>query len=83
MRREDILKNYPMTYDLLTAALTNRYSDFMVNSKYHRLRRGFEADRKFCFPHPLNPTKPKGAVQCLYNGNIFQEFDKHYMCREV
>lgn len=40
MRQEDILKNYPMTYDLLTAALAKRYSDFMVNAKYHRLRRG-------------------------------------------
>lgn len=78
MRQEDILKNYPMTYDLLTAALAKRYSDFMVNAKYHRLRRSFETERKFCFPHPLNPTKPKGAVQRLYNSNIFQEFDKHY-----
>lgn len=83
MRLEDILKNYPMTYDLLTAALANRYSDFMVNAKYHRLRRAFEAERKFCFPHPLNPTKPKGAVQRLYNSNIFQEFDKHYKRHEA
>ena len=81
MRQEDILKNYPMTYDLLTAALAKRYSDFMVNAKYHRLRRGLEVERKFCFPHPLNPTKPKGAVQRLYNSNIFQEFDKHYTRR--
>jgi len=83
MRQDDILKNYPMTYDLLTAALANRYSDFMVNAKYHRLRRGFEAERKFCFPHPLNPTKPKGAVQRLYNSNIFQEFDKQYARHEA
>jgi hypothetical protein len=83
MRQEDILKNYPMTYDLLTAALSKRYSDFMVNTKYHRLRRGLEIERKFCFPHPLNPTKPKGAVQRLYNSNIFQEFDKHYTRQNI
>ena len=81
MRIEDILKNYPMTYDSLTAALAKRYSDFGVNAKYHTLRRALEAERKFCFPHPLNPTKPKGAVQRLYNSNIFQESDKHYMRR--
>lgn len=78
MRLEDILKNYPMTYDNLTTALAKRYSDFMINAKYHMLRRVLEAERKFCFPHPLNPTKPKGAVQRLYNSNIFREFDKHY-----
>jgi len=83
MRQEDILKNYPMTYDLLTGALTKRYSDFMVNAKYHRLRRALEVERKFCFPHPLNPTKSKGAVQRLYNSNIFQEFDKHYTRHET
>ena len=81
MRLEDILKNYPMTYDLLTAALVKRYSDFMVNAKYHKIRQDLEGERKFCFPHPLNPTKPKGAVQRLYNSNIFQEFDKHYTRR--
>lgn len=81
MRQEDILRNYPMTYDLLTAALTERYSDFMVNAKYHRLRQALEPERKFCFPHPQNPTKPEGAVKRLYNGNIFQEFDKQYTRR--
>jgi translation elongation factor EF-1beta len=81
MRLEDILKNYPMTYDNLTAALGKRYTDFVVNAKYHKLRRGLETERKFCFPHPLNPTKPKGAVQRFYNSNIFQEFDRHYTRR--
>jgi len=81
MRLEAILKYYPMTYDSLTAALAKRYSVFMVNSKYSTLRRALEVEREFCFPHPLNPTKPKGAVQRLYKSNIFQEFDKHYMRR--
>jgi hypothetical protein len=52
--------------------------DFIVNGRYQGIRRQLKAERKFCFPHPLNPTKPKGAVQRLYNGNIFQEFYKHY-----
>jgi hypothetical protein len=50
----------------------------MVDGKYRGIRPRLEGERKFCFPHPLNPAKPKGAVQGLYNSNIFQEFDKHY-----
>jgi hypothetical protein len=82
IRLEDILKNYPYTYDLLTATLDERYSDFAVNAKYHKIRRALELERKFCFPHPLNPTKPQGACQRLYNANVFQEFDKHYTRRK-
>jgi hypothetical protein len=78
MRQEDVLKNYPLTYDKLTAALGERYSDFMVNAKYHEIRRALELDRKLCLPYPQNPTKPNGACQRLYNANIFKEFDKHY-----
>jgi hypothetical protein len=62
-------------YNDLTAKLAERYSDFIVNANYHTLRRGLEVERKIYFPHPLNRTKPKGAVQRLDNTNIFQEFD--------
>lgn len=79
IREEDVLKNYPMSYDHLTAALNQRYSNFVANEKYHKIRRGLESEKKFCFPRPLNPTKPKGACQRFYNPNIFQEFDKHYV----
>jgi len=82
IRQEDILKNFPFTYELLTAALGERYSDFMVNAKYHKIRRALEPQGKFCYPHPLNPTKPQGACQRFYNANVFQEFDKHYTRRE-
>jgi hypothetical protein len=78
IRQEDILKNFPFTYELLTAALDGRYSDFLVNARYHKLRRALDSEKKFCHHHPLNPTKPQGACQRFYNANIFQEFDKHY-----
>jgi Protein of unknown function (DUF3644) len=82
IRQEDILKNFPLSYEMLTAALHDRYSDFVMNAKYHKLRRVLEPERKFCFPHPLNPTKPQGACQRFYNANVFQEFDKHYTRRK-
>jgi hypothetical protein len=82
IRQEDILKNFPFTYDLLTTAMHKRYSDFVVNANYHQIRRALESERKLCFPHPLNPTKPQGACQRLYNANVFHEFDKHYTRRK-
>jgi len=82
IREEDILKNYPMTYEQLTAALQARYSNFLANDKYHLTRRKLEIERKFCFPRPQNPRKPEGACQRFYNPNIFQEFDKCYTRRE-
>lgn len=81
IRQEDVLKNFPLTYETLTAAL-HRYSDFVMNAKYHKIRRALEPERKFCFPHPLNPTKPQGACQRFYNANILHEFDKHFTRRK-
>ena len=62
IRQEDILKNFPFTYDLLTAALGERYSDFVMNAKYHKIRRALEAERKFCFPSSAQSHQtPRGV----------------------
>jgi hypothetical protein len=81
IREEEILKNYPMTYDMLTEATRERYSDFIANQRYHDVRRPLEGDRRFCYPRPLNPKNPAGACQRFYGPNIFQELDKKYTRR--
>jgi hypothetical protein len=78
IREEEVLKNYPMTYDMLTDAMRERYSNFIANQRYHDLRQPLEGDRRFCYPRPLNPKNPNGACQRFYGSNIFQEFDKQY-----
>jgi hypothetical protein len=75
---EDALKNYPWTYDELTARLKARYSNFVLNNEYHKLRRAFEANPKLFKIRFLDPTKPKGLKKPYYNPNIVAEFDKHY-----
>jgi len=35
---EDILRNYPFTYRQLTDQLRRRYSNFIENRNYHRIR---------------------------------------------
>jgi hypothetical protein len=82
VREEDILKNYPMTYGELTEALRRRYSDFMMNERYHQIRRNLDKETKFCFARLANPKKPQGSKQRFYNANIFPEFDEHYTRRK-
>jgi hypothetical protein len=78
VREEDILKNYPMTYRGLTAALKRRYSNFRENKDYHQLKTKLEKKSKFSIIRVLDPRNRKSSRQRFYNANIMQEFDKHY-----
>jgi hypothetical protein len=82
MREEDVLKNYPLTYRGLTDTLKRRYSDFVENQEYHRLRKDLESEKKYCLIRLLNPSSPKSSKQVFYNANILQAFDKHYQIRK-
>ena len=82
VREEDALKNYPMTYRDLANALKRRYSDFLENKAFHKLRLGFEKEKKYSIVRLLNPGNPKSSKQRFYNPNILAEFDKHYERRK-
>ncbi len=75
---EDVLKNYPYTYNQLTGALKKRYTDFGISRKYHVLRLKLQADQRFSIERALDPRNPRSARQRFYNPNILQEFDQHY-----
>lgn len=81
LKEEDVLKNYPMTYRMLTDSLKRRYSNFVENKEYHRIRKEIENENKFCIVRLLNPSNPNSSKQRFYNPNIFQEFDKFYEIR--
>jgi hypothetical protein len=82
VREEDVLKNYPLTYRALTDAAKRRYSDFLENDEYHRLRKKLEQEKKYAIVRLLNPSNPKSSSQRFYNPNILQEFDKRYKLRK-
>ena len=82
LREEDVLKTYSLTYNKLTEAMKRRYEGFLVNEKYHKLRRPLEANKKLCLPRTLDPSNPRSARQLFYNPNILVEFDKHYKKRQ-
>jgi Protein of unknown function (DUF3644)/EC042_2821-lke REase len=81
VREEDFLKNYPLTYRKLTDSIKRRYSDFLENGKYHKIRRECEKEKKYCIQRLLDPSNPRSSYQRFYNTNILQEFDRHYTLR--
>lgn len=82
VREEDVLKNYPMTYNDLRQAMHRRYDNFVENRGFHALRKKLEAEKKFAIVRSLHPANPKSSKQRFYNANILQEFDKHYQRRK-
>ena len=78
LKEEDVAKNYPYTYREMTDALKRRYSNFIENKSYHKIRKEIEKEDKYCLQRLLNPRNPNSSKQRFYNSNIFQEFDKHY-----
>jgi hypothetical protein len=81
VREEDVLKNYPLTYRKLTDMIKRRYSDFLENGHYHKVRRTYEKEKKYCIERLLDPSNPRSARQRFFNPNVLQEFDKHYTLR--
>ena len=78
LAEEDIREKYPWDYKILTTRLRKRYSDFLENAKYHKIRKQLEKQEKYCKPRYLDPGNPNSTKKNFYNPNILKEFDKHY-----
>jgi hypothetical protein len=73
-----ILRAYPWDYETLNERLRDRYSDFVQNQRYHRLRNEIEQDERLCRIRYLDPAKPKSGKKKFYSPNILTQFDRHY-----
>jgi hypothetical protein len=69
---------FSLTYEKLSKLLVARYADFKQNEKYHKLRRELEKNKSYCYVRRLDPSNSKSPKTRFYNGNIVQQFDKHY-----
>jgi hypothetical protein len=78
VKEEDALKGYPYNYRSLTAALKDRYTDFVAGRKYHSIRKPLEKQPKYCKVRLLDPGNSKSGKKNFYSSEIFKEFDKHY-----
>jgi len=79
LSEEDINDKYPWNYDVLTTRCSKRYSDFKINTKYHKLRKKFELDQIYAYQRLLDPSNPNSSKKTFYNSNILKEFDQHYI----
>jgi hypothetical protein len=78
LTEEQLKQKWPFTYETLTSACRERYSDFLSNSKYHRLRSPLKSDTKYCLVRRLDPDNPKSVKQERYSHAVFTALDKHY-----
>lgn len=81
LTEEQIRERYPWDYHELSARCRQRYSDFLVNPKYHGIRKSLEDDQRYCHTRFLDSKKPSSIKRLFFNSNILQEFDKHYAKR--
>ena len=66
------------TFDNLVAALRKRYSNFVQNNEFYKLKAVLEKNKQLCHERRLVPSNKKSLRTRCYNPNIMFEFDKHY-----
>ena len=65
-------------YKNLVAALKKRYSNFVQNNSFYKIKATLEKDKLLCHERHLVPSNRKSPRAKFYNPNIIFEFDKHY-----
>lgn len=78
---DQIRERFPWDYRELTTRLTERYTDFVQNQKYHRVRKQMEQDASLCYVRYLDPEKKGATNKKFYGTNILAHFDRHYTRR--
>ena len=81
LSEEQIKDRYPLNYDSLTKECQTRYSDFLANQKYHKIRAPLKSDKKYCLVRRLDPDNPRSAKQEWFSRAVFTELDEHYAKR--
>lgn len=79
LEEDEILKKkYPLDYRGLVKELSNRFSDFKTNSKFHKIRKELMKDEKLSKTRYLDPNNTKSSRKDFYSPDIVKKFDKSY-----
>ncbi len=74
----DFFQFWPWDYAELNKQLHNRYSKFVINNKYHSIRKNLASNPEYAKVRLLDPKNPNTSKKTYYSKNILLEFDKHY-----
>ena len=66
------------TYDKLLTALRKKYSNFVQNNKFYKIKAALEQNKLLCHERYLVPSNKKSSKAKFYNPNVMFEFDRHY-----
>ena len=76
---EEVFKHkYPLDYQTMLSRLKARYSNFVQNNEFHKLKKEICKQPEFSGERYLDYEKMSGTKKIYYSSNIFKEFDKHY-----
>lgn len=78
LTQEQFKDRYPMKFNDLKNRCKVRYSDFLINKKYHGIRKSLIGNQKYMITKILDPDNPKSVKQDWYSEAVFTELDKHY-----
>ncbi len=82
LEEDQILKmKYPLDYRALVNELSNRFSDFKTNSKFHQIRNEFMKDETLSKTRYLDPNNTKSSKKDYYSADIVIKFDDFYSKR--
>jgi hypothetical protein len=81
---EDIRKSFPWDYDELNRQMKKRFSNFILNNKYHAIRKAvLGAKPGLKHTRMLDPENQNSAKKDYYSPNLLREFDAHYKRRSA
>ncbi len=75
---ERFKKKYQMDYYQLLDKMKARYSDFVQNNDFYRIKRELGKHKKYSDKNYLDIFNKKGVSKIYYSTEVFKEFDKHY-----
>ena len=79
---EQIREKYPLDYRELTQRCRERYVDFKVNEKYHRIIKGLKGNQVYAHVRYLDSSNPNSAKKVFYSQAILGVLDGWYSIKK-
>lgn len=78
---EQMRERYPWDYRELNRRCRERYEDFKVNEKYHKIRKSLEGDQRYVYVRYLDSNNLNSPKKAFYSQAILGELDRWYAIR--